>query len=207
MPFDRSVRARKLLPGSRGQWEGDMEPGEFTVLMARSREGDGTAHETLFRMIYAELRRIARRQLAGMPRGETLDTTSLVHESYLRLIGPAASHVGTRSHFLNLAARAMRQILCDYARRRLRTRERFDGRSLDDIHGAEIAEADRWVRLDEALEELERVNARQARIVECRFFGGLGEEETAEALAVSVRTVQRDWNSARQWLGEHMRED
>lgn len=184
-----------------------MESGEFTVLIERSRDGDSSAHEMMFRMIYAELRRIARRQLAAMPRGQTLDTTSLVHESYLKLIGPAASHVGTRAHFLNLAARAMRQILCDYARRRLRTRERFDGRALDDIHSAEIAEADRWVRLDEALDALNQVNPRHARIIECRFFGGLSEDETAEALEISVRTVQRDWNSARQWLGEHMREE
>ncbi len=183
-----------------------MQAGEFTVLIERSRQGDSSAHEVMFRMIYSELRRIAKRQLAGLSRGGTLDTTSLVHESYLRLIGPAASHVGTRAHFLNLAARAMRQILCDYARRRIRTRERFDGRALDDISPAEMVQADQWVRLDEALSALAKENPRAARVVECRFFGGLTEDETAQALEVSVRTVQREWNGARDWLAENMRE-
>jgi len=184
-----------------------MEAGEFTALIERSRRGDADAHAVMFRMIYGELRRIARRQLAGLSRGATIDTTSLVHDSYLRLIGPAASHVETRAHFLNLAARAMRQILCDYARRRLRTRERFDGRALEDIGAAEIVQADQWVRLDEALDALAAENPRAAKVVECRFFGGLTEEETAQALETSVRTVQREWNGARAWLATHMRED
>lgn len=183
-----------------------MGPGEFTALMARSRDGDAAAHEQLFRLVYAELRRVARRQLSGRRRGHTLDTTGLVHESYLRLIGPAAGHVQTRAHFLNLAARAMRQILCDHARRRLAEWTARDSRDPDELDDAERAQADQWVRLDDALHALAGENPRAARVVECRFFAGLSEAETSAALDASLRTVQRDWNQAREWLRLHMSE-
>lgn len=183
-----------------------MEPGEFTALLARSRSGDGPAHEALFRLVYAELRRIARRQLSGRRRGHTLDTTSLVHESYLRLVGPGARHVETRAHFLNLAARAMRQILCDHARKRMAEWTQRDPRNPEEIDTAERAQADQWIRLDEALTRFARESPRGARVVECRFFAGLTEEETSEALDTSLRTVQREWNRAREWLRENMAE-
>lgn len=183
-----------------------MLAGEFTALMARSRDGDASAHELLFRLVYAELRRIARRQLGGRRRGHTLDTTGLVHESYIRLVGPAAGHVQTRAHFLNLAARAMRQILCDHARRRMAEWQARDPRDPVELDAGERVQAEQWLRLDEALHALAGENPRAARVVECRFFAGLSEEETGAALHASLRTVQREWNRAREWLRTNMSE-
>jgi len=186
------------------------ETGEFTLLLGRFRAGETHVQDQLMRLVYADLRRIAHRHLAGNAWMGTLNTTSIVHESYLRLVSPAAEHVSTRNHFLNLASRVMRQILCDYARRRLRDVARFDRDTpLEDADvsvDAELNQARQIVMVEEALRDLARTNERQVRIVECRFFAGLSEEETAAALEISVRTVQRGWNEARTWLAEHMRE-
>jgi RNA polymerase sigma factor (TIGR02999 family) len=184
-----------------------MEPGEFTQVLARFREGDDAARQRLIGMIHDDLRQIARRHLSGNRWIATLNTTALVNESYLRLVSPAAEHVATRPHFLNLAALAMRQIVCDYARKRLREpierAVQVDDRSEE--QGALMLQAEQFVALDEALNDLARVNARQARLVECRFFAGLSEEETAAALDVSLRTVQREWQQARQWLADALK--
>ncbi len=187
-----------------------MQSGEFTQVLARYRAGDASAQDQMVALIYADLRRLARRHMSGNRWIATLNTTSLVNESYLRLVSPAAQHVETRAHFLNLASRVMRQIVCDFARKRLRERAHVD-RDIDpeEAQGAVdagLAQARQFVALDVALVELARVNERQSRVVDCRFFAGLSEDETAHALDVGVRTVQRDWNEARAWLAQNLAE-
>jgi len=188
----------------------DEDRGEFTQWLVRHRAGEHDAHENLIRVILADLRRLAHRHLSGNRWMSTLDTTSMVNESYLRLVSPAAQHVETRAHFMNLASRVMRQIICDFARKRLRELNLIDrdvaDANLDEATRAEAMQARQFSAVDEALHELARVSPRQAQVVECRFFAGLSEEETSEALDTSLRTVQRDWNEARAWLAEHLRE-
>ncbi|HZP65506.1 MAG TPA: ECF-type sigma factor [Rudaea sp.] len=181
----------------------------MTELLAQQKAGDEKAHAKLVALVYADLRRLARRHLAGSRWMATLNTTSLVSESYLRLIAPASQHVQTRAHFFNLASRIMRQVVCDFARKRLREERRIDRRepSADKEEvTADLRQADLFLRLDEALNDLARSNPRQAHIVECRFFAGLSEPETAAALNLSLRSTQREWQMARDWLSTHMRE-
>jgi RNA polymerase sigma factor (TIGR02999 family) len=167
---------------------------------------DGAAAETLFPLVYDELRRLARRQLAGEMTGHTLSTTALVHEAYIRLVdGSRIGPVG-RGYFFGAAARAMRRILVEHARRR-RAAKRGGGQnpvSLGEADAAADAYADELIDLDRALEELATLNPRHARVVECRFFGGLDTEETAAVLGVSDRTVKSDWAVARAWLRQAM---
>lgn len=185
-----------------------VDTGEFTQWLLRHRAGEQDAQEQLIRVILADLRRLAHRHLSGNRWMTTLDTTSIVNESYLRLVSPAAQHVTTRAHFMNLASRVMRQILCDYARKRLREHKLIDrdvvADDLREVHDAELVQARQFSALDEALKDLAAIHPRQAQVVECRFFAGLSEEETAEALETSLRTVQRDWNEARAWLATHL---
>jgi RNA polymerase sigma factor (TIGR02999 family) len=186
-----------------------MQGGEFTEMLARYRAGEESAHARLVALIHGDLRRLARRHLSGNRWIATLDTTALVNESYLRLVSPASQHVETRAHFLNLASRVMRHIVVDFARKRLRERKRFESSGEMDPERleAELAQARQFVALDDALADLARVDERKARVVDCRFFGGLSEDETAQALGIGLRTVQREWNAAREWLAEHMREE
>lgn len=181
---------------------------DFSDLLRRSHGGDRLAQGTLINLILGDLRRLARRHRRSSRMSTTLNTTALVHESYMRLVSPAAQHVETRAHFMNLASRIMRQIICDYARRRTKHDGVFAKNpmavELGHVDAAEIAQADQLVKIDEALNELEKIEARLARVVECRFFAGLTAEETAVALNSSVRTVQRDWARARDWLAEHL---
>lgn len=173
-------------------------------LLDAYRRGDDSALEKLVPLVYDDLRLLARRQRRRLPAGETLNTTALVHEVYLKLRGNAGPGWQDRAHFLAVASRAMRQILVDYARRR-GAGKRGAGAAvlpLDERDAAVARDADRILALDEALEGLGRLDPRLPRIVECRFFGGLTEEETAQALGVSTRTVQRDWLRARAWLRE-----
>jgi RNA polymerase sigma factor (TIGR02999 family) len=179
---------------------GEQDTTEFSRMLAGFRDGDGAAERQLIALVHADLRRLARRSLAGSRWMSTLDTTSLVNESYLRLVSPAARHVQTRSHFFNLAARAMRQIVCDYARKRLRATRDAETAAAEAADDPTLFQARQFTRIDEALQDLARIAPRQARVVECRFFAGLTDEETAEALATSVRTVQREWSDARRWL-------
>ncbi len=169
-------------------------------MLAGFREGDGAAERQLIALVHADLRRLARRSLAGSRWMSTLDTTSLVNESYLRLVSPAARHVESRAHFLNLAARAMRQIVCDYARKRVRASRDAAAAASEAESDPSLFQALQFTRIDEALRDLARIAPRQAQVVECRFFAGLTDDETAEALATSVRTVQREWSDARKWL-------
>jgi RNA polymerase sigma factor (TIGR02999 family) len=162
--------------------------------------------DRLFPLVYEELRRIAHRYLQNERPGHTLGTTGLVHETYLKLVDQTRVQWRDRAHFFRVASWAMRRILVDYARRfrSLRRGGRLDRIPLDEAalaSEAMIAErGDTIVALDEALERLAAVNLRLSQVVECRYFGGLTEEETAEALGVNARTVQRDWVKARSWL-------
>jgi RNA polymerase sigma factor (TIGR02999 family) len=157
--------------------------------------------------VYGELRRLAHRQLGREAEGHTLSTTALVHEAYLRLAGQAGAEWRDRGHFFALAATAMRRILVDHARRR-----RADKRGgairpvpLTDVDNLAVEErADLLLALDEALERLAVLDSRQARVIECRFFGGLTEEETAQAVGAGLRTVKRDWAKARAWLYQEL---
>jgi RNA polymerase sigma factor (TIGR02999 family) len=189
-----------------------MTAGEFTQAVARFRAGDAGAQDEMIGMIYGELRELARRHLSLSRRQGTLDTAGLVNESYLRLVSPSAQHVETRAHFLNLASRIMRQVLCDFARKRLRQRKVFEKRDelpevADDSERELLEQALELLKLDAALQELSGVSERQVKVVECRFFSGLSEDETAAALRVSLRTVQREWQAARSWLKAWMKRE
>jgi RNA polymerase sigma factor (TIGR02999 family) len=175
--------------------------GDITRILASLRDGDPDALGSLFPIVYAELREIAHRQLAGHQRG-TLSTTAVVHEAYLKLVGSETVDVGNRAHFFSLAARAMRQIMIDYARKRL-AKKRGGGVPRDLLGDRAIAIEDRageLLDLDRALERLMTLDERLGRLVELRFFAGLSVEETAVLLEVSPRTVKRDWQKARAFL-------
>jgi RNA polymerase sigma factor (TIGR02999 family) len=159
-----------------------------------------------FGAAYDELKRIARGQLRRLRPGQTLTTTALVHEAFMKLARhPVSTH--DRSHFLALAARAMRQILVDYARER-GALKRGGNRRLTDLDPDMVsveAVADELVGIDRALTHLEAVDERLAQVVEWRFFGGMTEEEVAVALGVTERTVRRDWQKARAFLYRELR--
>lgn len=182
-----------------------MNPGEITRLLEAWRRGDTTAPKRLFPLVYDELRALAHRQLGRMRRNGTLDTTALVHEVYLKLAGGAEVSLHERGHFFALAATAMRQILVDYARRR--TAAKRGGpegpAAMPDLERPGSVAPDRAMELlalNQALEKLETLEPRLARVVELRVFGGLSIEEAAQALDVSEGTVKRDWLKARAFL-------
>lgn len=179
--------------------------GEVTRLLGQLREGDREALDQLLPLVYSELRQAADRVLRGETPGHTLQPTALVHEAYLKLAsGPVASE--NRAHFLGIAARAMRQVLVDHARRR-RAVKRGKGEiavSLSEADGALSVQSDELLALDEALNQLGERSDRLRKVVELRFFGGLTEEETAQVLGVTSRTVQRDWAKARAWLHKEL---
>jgi RNA polymerase sigma factor (TIGR02999 family) len=172
-----------------------------------SRPDQATSLDALVPLVYDDLRLLAHRHLRSGGGGDhTLATTGLVHEAYLKLAAQSHTAWRDRGHFFAVASRAMRHILIDYARGRQR-QKRGRGQPhvpLDEAQVAIESEAAHLVAVDEALSRLAAEDERLARVVECRFFAGLSEEETAEALAVSVRTVQRDWGEARAWLKKEM---
>jgi RNA polymerase sigma factor (TIGR02999 family) len=179
--------------------------GESTPVTPPSR-AEGTDVERILPLVYEELRRIARRQLRHEGVGHTLNTTALVHEAYLRLAAPSHLDISGRAEFLSIAAMAMRRVLIDYARQR--TAQKRGGVQmrveLDDLEVAAEGRAEQLVALDEALTALAVSNPRLARVVDCRFFGGMSQEETALALQLTPRTVRRDWTKARMWLAMAM---
>lgn len=184
------------------------ESADVTELLLAYGRGDRAAFDNLLPLVYEDLRKVARRQLnrVGNP-DRVLDTTGLVHESYLKMVDQTRVNWTSRSHFLGVAARAMRQVVIDYARRR-GAAKRGGGAiqtTIEEGHIAIEGQADWLLSLDQALTRLEARGPRLARIVECRFFAGLSEDETAEALGISLRTVQRDWMKARAWLQEDLR--
>ena len=179
-----------------------MPDADITAQLQAWGAGESSARERVFPLVYDELRRIAHRQLQRERSGHTLDTTALVHEAYLRLASPTSRNFQDRSHFFAVAAIAMRRILVDYARRH-RTGKRGDAPrrvSLTDTTLVADTRADTLLAVDEALTELARIDPRLSRVVECRFFAGLTEEETADILGVTARTVRRDWTKAKGWL-------
>jgi RNA polymerase sigma factor (TIGR02999 family) len=186
--------------------DGDAIPaagGEITALLAAARDGDASAGEALFEAVYRDLKRLARRQLAGQPKGSTLSTTGLVHEAYLRLARPGALGQSDRNHFFAVASRAMRQIVVDAARRR-GAEKRGGGVLAVELDEGRVAGAsgrpDELVALDVALAKLEQLDERLAQVVEWRFFGGLTLEEIGAALDRGERTMKRDWRKARAFL-------
>lgn len=176
--------------------------GDITGLLLAWRAGDAGVPDRLFPLIYDELRRIAHHKLGRERSGHTLDTTALVHETYLKLVDQTRAEWVDRSHFFAIATQAMRRILVDYARRyRTEKRGAAPARvSLTDAMLVTEQRADTLVALDEALNQLAELDDRLSRVVECRFFGGLTEEETAGVLGVTARTVRRDWTKAKGWL-------
>jgi len=190
------------------------DPEAITDALYAFRNGAPGAMDRLVPLVYDQLKRIARRQLRAEPVGHTLSTTGLVHEAYLKLVNQTRAEWQDRGHFFAVASGAMRRILVDYARR-YRAERRGGG---DDgapvkpvaIEDAEIPVAERaesLISLDEALERLSRLDEQQARVVECRFFGGLTEEETAAALGISQRTVAREWVTAKGWLYQELQRE
>ena len=173
-----------------------------TALLRAAEAGDGEARDRLFALVYDELRRLARRQLHRAPARSTLNTTGLVHEAYLRLSADTHWSTRDRSHFFAMAARAMRNILVDQARRR--SRQKRGGRqaplSLDEEGLATPQPNAQLLALDAALSQLEADHPDLARVVEWRFFGGFSVEEIAATLEVSDRTVKRQWRAARAFL-------
>jgi RNA polymerase sigma factor (TIGR02999 family) len=171
-------------------------------ILADLRSGRRESLDRLVPLLYDELRAIAHRQLALQGRGGTLVTTALVHEAYLKIVDQSRADVHDRAYFLALASIAMRHVLVDRAKARA-TVKRGGARWQVPLDVDEIAVDDQpeaLLQLDEALDTLAGLNPRLARVVECRFFGGLTEDEIAEALGITVRTVQRDWAKARMLL-------
>ncbi|MGQ0762019.1 MAG: sigma-70 family RNA polymerase sigma factor [Acidobacteriota bacterium] len=177
-------------------------PHQVTSLLKAWSEGDESARDQLMPLVYEELRRLAHQHMQREKPGHMLQTTALVHEAYVRLVDQSQIHFENRAHFFGIAARLMRHILVDEARKRNSAKR---GGSviqvpLDEETSVAYEQATNIVALDDALKNLEAIDARQSEIVELRFFGGLTIDETADVLRVSPGTVMRDWTFARAWL-------
>jgi RNA polymerase sigma factor (TIGR02999 family) len=181
---------------------------DVTQILERVEQGDGKAAEELLPLVYEELRKVAAHKMSLQPAGQTLQATALVHEAYLRLVGSEGRQWESRKHFFSAAAEAMRHILIDRARRRLRVRHggAAEKVELEEIEIAAPAKDEIVVQLNEALEELARKSPEQAEIVKLRFFVGMNETEIAQVLNSSERSVQRHWNYAKAWLFERIKE-
>jgi RNA polymerase sigma-70 factor (ECF subfamily) len=175
------------------------EPGDVTQLLIELRAGDRDAEAKLIPLVYAELRRLAAHYLRGERPEHTLQPTALVHEAYIRLTKMRQVDWQNRSHFFATSANVMRRILVDHARARLANKREGlrDAISLEEALVVSPARSSELLALDEALDRLAKVSARQSKIVELRFFGGLSEEETGAVLGISTRTVKRDWRVAK----------
>ncbi len=181
---------------------GSLPSNQITELLARWSLGEKTAREELVPLVYDELRRLARHCLAGQRPDHTLQSTALVHEAYLRLVGHTSVRLDDRVHFFAVAAQLMRRILVDHARKKgagKRGGARVTMTLNEELAPAKERDLD-VVALDDALNELSRMNPKHGRIVELRFFAGLSIEETAQAMEISPATVKRDWAVARAWL-------
>ena len=183
---------------------------EVTQLLDALNRGEDDALDRLFPLVYAELRRLAGQVRRG-PSMETLNTTALVHEAYLRLADGALADFEGRSHFLGVAAKAMRHVLVDHARKRHAKKRGGDLARIDLTDAASLAGAPERdgavLALDRALEHLAELDERKARVVECRFFGEMSVEETSAALGISTATVKRDWRMAQAWLYRALAEE
>lgn len=182
---------------------------EVTQLLHKVKSGNKEAYNQLYPIVYEHLKRIASHQLSGERKNHTLNNTELVHESYLKLINQTDIEWQDRQHFFNVAAKAMRQILIDYARKQLAGKRggKAHNITLDENLINVEKEAGELIELDELLKRLEQLNERLARIVELRYFAGLSIEHTAEILDISTSTVNRDWLKARSWLHQNLRKN
>lgn len=176
--------------------------GDVTQLLVAWREGDEAAFQQLVPLVYAELKRIARRHMYGESEGHVLQTTALVHEAYLKMVSQKNVQFQNRAHFFAVSSQQMRRILVDTARARLRQKRGSNAPvvSLDDAPTLSMSRAAEFVALDDALQELAKLDLRRSRVVEMRYFGGMTLAETAAALNLSDDTVLRDWNAAKAWL-------
>jgi RNA polymerase sigma-70 factor (ECF subfamily) len=175
-------------------------------LLLNAQAGDASAVDRVYPLVYEELRRLARHHLQREPTGHTLATTDLVHQAYLHLVNQNRVQWQGRSHFMAIAATAMRRILVDHARSH-GSHKRGGLLRRVPMEAVELATEERaelLIALDEALDRLHVLDARQARVVECRFFAGMTEEETAEVLSIAVRTARRDWVKAKSWLFQEL---
>ena len=186
---------------------------DLTGLLIEWGQGDKDALDRLTPLVYDEIRRVAHRYVQREREGHTLQTTALINEAYLRLAGSQNIDWQNRSHFFAVTAQVMRRILIDHARRRRYVkhggevqRVAFDT-AMNEVTAMSQGRASELVALDEALEELARLDPRKSRVVELRYFGGLNYEEAAEVLEVSVMTVRRDWRAAKAWLFRRMRDE
>jgi RNA polymerase sigma factor (TIGR02999 family) len=168
---------------------------------ARWRAGDKQAVDELLPLVYEELRQLARRHSSGQRADHTLQTTALIHEAYLRLVGGSPVNIQDHVHFVTLASRIMRQVLVDHARARL-ANKRQGGMRVTLSEAKDVATDSGFdvITIDHALTRLAELDEQQARVVELRYFGGLSIEDTALALGISAATVKRDWTMARSWL-------
>ncbi len=181
--------------------------GEITQLLRQMRYGEGAAKLRLLELVYPELRKLAAVYMARERRNHTLQPTALVNELYLKLIGSSSGGWENRAHFFAIAALLMRQILVDHARK-VRTQKRGAGEQsiqLDAVICVSLESPEAILDLERGIAELERLDERQARIVEMRCFTGLTEVEIAEVLHMSVRTVKRDWSMAKAWLNGYLK--
>jgi RNA polymerase sigma-70 factor, ECF subfamily len=183
--------------------------GQVTALLSRLQRGDREAAELLIPLVMDELRRLARYYLRDERTGHTLQPTALIHEAYLKMAGYENLNWESRSHFIGVAAGLMRQVLIDYARRHGAAKR---GRDFEQVPLDEhrdfltLERSEELLALDEALQHLDKMNPRQSRVVELRYFGGLSVEETAKVLRVSAITVKRDWATARAWLRAELKD-
>jgi RNA polymerase sigma factor (TIGR02999 family) len=182
---------------------------DITRLLLAWGAGDKAALDELMPLVYTELRKLARRFMRHQPADHTLQTTALVNEAYLRLIDSSRVNWQNRNHFFAISAQLMRRVLVDFARARGSQKRGGEVQKieLDETLVIPFEQKTDLVALDEALTELSKLNERQSKVVELRYFGGLSEEEIAAHLEISVRTVRRDWSVARAWLFRRMRDE
>jgi RNA polymerase sigma factor (TIGR02999 family) len=203
------TKAKKICPLGRQPYAATMEdhgPNEVTRLLGDLSGGDADAAELLFPIIYEDLRRLAESFLRQERKGHTLQATALVHEAYLRLVNVKEDSISGRAHFFRLAARAMRRLLVDHARRRASIKRGSDPIFETQAHLNQVGiwGEQQILELDDALKTLAAVDERKAKLVELRFFGGLTIEEAAEALEVGHSTAERDWAFAKAWLAKEL---
>lgn len=184
------------------------DPDDITRLLGAAQEGDQRAMDEVFESVYPKLRQMAEARRRSWRGNFTMNTTALIHEAYVKVSNQSAGEYENRGHFFAVAAKAMRQVLINYAEKQ-RAAKRGGGAvqvtlyEKDAVHEEAF---DEILALESALKKLERISERQAHVVECLFFAGLGVEETAEALGISSATVKRDWSAARAWLHREIRE-
>lgn len=184
-------------------------PGDVTVLLAQMKSGQKDALERLLPLVYNELRRLAGRYMRDERRGHTLQPTALVHEAFVRLAGQDRANWQNRAQFMGVAGQLMRRILVDYARGRQAAKRAGAAITLDEKVAnqcADMAKPEEILSVHLTLERLERIDPQQGKLVELRYFGGLSTEETAEAMGLSLRTVEREWTTAKAWLRAQLAE-